>query len=179
MTVRSVGMKRSKIVTENKELVGRKAEDKLEPAEKEVNISYTPVEELVATSTENLKSMNVVNGKGERLGKIEDLMIDLRSGRIAYAVLSFGGFLGFGSKLFAIPWELLCIDNKWNYEDIYRQNIVFNIAREKLEKAPGFDKNEWPKEPDRSWLKDVFEYYGCRPYWAPPEEANRLQPPPP
>ena len=49
----------------------------------------------------------VINMAGEHLGKIEDLMIDLGNGRIAYAVLSFGGFLGFGNKLFAVPWEAL------------------------------------------------------------------------
>jgi hypothetical protein len=79
-------------------------------------------------------------------------------------------------KLFAIPWELLCLDNQWDYKDIYEQKAIFNVSREKLEKGPGFDRNNWPRKQDWSWLDEVYKYYGCKPYWAPPEEANKLQP---
>jgi hypothetical protein len=86
--------------------------------------------------------------------------------------------MGLGNKLFAIPWEMFCIDNAWNYKDIYKQKIVFNIDREQLEKAPGFDPNAWPRQPDMQWLQEVYAYFGCKPYWALPEEADKPQPPP-
>jgi sporulation protein YlmC with PRC-barrel domain len=171
-------VKRSRIVTRVKELSEEPGVNKPISAEKPAGeIKRTTIEEIVAISCEELKVQNVFNGKGERLGKIEDLVIDLNSGRIAYAVLSFGGFLGFGNKQFAIPWDLLCIDNRWNYQDIYRQKIVFNVSREKLEKSPGFNRNELPRESDKEWLKDIHEYYGCKPYWALPEETGKPEPP--
>lgn len=101
---------------------------------------------------------NVRNMQGEDLGKLEEIMIDLDEGRVAYAVLSFGGFLGMGDKLFAIPWEALSVDTE-NHE------LVLNVQRELLENAPGFDKDHWPKTGDRQWLVDVYSYYGYDPYW--------------
>ncbi len=164
-------MKRSRIITKARDLVEPQKENVVEPTGRPSEPARDIGEELIAVTANALEKMNVVNAKGEKLGKIEDLMIDLKTGCTAYAVLNSGG------KLFAIPWEMFCVDNAWNYEDIYRQRIVFNVSKEKLEKAPGFDKNNWPREPDRKWLKEVYEYYGCQPYWAPEEEANRPQPP--
>jgi sporulation protein YlmC with PRC-barrel domain len=100
----------------------------------------------------------VQNLAGENLGKIEELMIDLASGRVAYAVLSFGGFLGLGDKLFAIPWDGLTINTE-------ERVIVLNIDKEMLEFAPGFDKEHWPDTGEHAWLTDVYEYYGYDPYW--------------
>lgn len=100
----------------------------------------------------------VKNPKGEDLGEIEEFMIDLNSGRIAYAVLSFGGFLGIGDKLFAIPWEALTVDT----ED---ESFVLNVDKETLEEAPGFDKDDWPASGEHEWLVEVYEFYGYRPYW--------------
>jgi sporulation protein YlmC with PRC-barrel domain len=165
-------MKRSRIITRTKDMSEEQGENRPANIDKrEGEIASATVEELVAVSNEVLKALDVYNGKGEKLGKIEDLMIDLKSGRIIYAVLSFDGFPGL-SKLFAIPWESFCIDNQWDYQDSYKQRIVFNVSREKLEKAPGFDRNMWPREPDREWVQDIYEYYECKPYWAPPEESN-------
>src|SRR3569623_2906303 len=67
-----------------------------------------PGPQVMAADT--LQGDKVVNPKGENLGKIEDIMIDVASGRVAYAVLSFGGILGIGDKLFAIPWHALTLD---------------------------------------------------------------------
>jgi sporulation protein YlmC with PRC-barrel domain len=101
---------------------------------------------------------NVRNNHGEDLGKLEEIMIDLDEGRVAYAVLTFGGFLGVGDKLFAIPWEALTVDTQ-------NEEIVLDIQKEVLEKAPGFDKDNWPKTTDREWLVEVYSYYGYDPYW--------------
>jgi hypothetical protein len=85
-------------------------------------------------------------------------MIDVPNGRVAYAVLSFGGFLGLGDKLFAIPWNHLALD-----ED--NQVFILNVDRETLKRAPGFDKDNWPDMSDRNWGAKVYSYYGSQPYW--------------
>src|ERR1043165_5985874 len=104
----------------------------------------------------------VLNTAGEQLGNIKDLMIDLDEGQIAYAVLSFGGFLGMGDKLFAIPWEALTLDT----ED---HAFILDVDKEVLKNAPGFDKDHWPAtdEYQSGWLMDIYEYYGYTPYWMP------------
>src|SRR5215831_17512659 len=107
-------------------------------------------------SASTLKGDNVVNPSGEDLGKIEDLMIDLEHGQVAYAVLSFGGFLGMGDKLFAIPWEALTIDTS-------EKRFVLNVNKELLERAPGFDKSNWPDMADPAWGVQLYGYYGYKP----------------
>src|SRR5512144_1443094 len=101
---------------------------------------------------------SVVNDAGEDLGKIEAIMLDVTTGKIAYAVLSFGGFLGMGDKLFAIPWSALTLDAE-------QKCFVLNVAKERLENAPGFDKDHWPSMADPTWATDVHTYYNARPYW--------------
>ena len=101
---------------------------------------------------------HVRNPEGEDLGRIEELMIDLGSGRIVYAVLSFGGILGIGDKLFAIPWNALRLDPDDN-------EIVLEVKRETLESAPGFDKEDWPAMADRAWGTEIHNHYGFDPYW--------------
>lgn len=101
----------------------------------------------------------VRNSAGEDLGKIEEIMIDIDSGRVAYAVLSFGGFLGIGDKLFAVPWEALTI----NTED---REFVLNVDKQVLEDAPGFDKDNWPDMADSNWGAQIHGHYGKKPYWT-------------
>ena len=107
----------------------------------------------------------VLNTAGEHLGNIKELMIDLDGGLIAYAVLSFGGFLGMGDKLFAIPWEALTIDEE-------NHSVILDVDKEVLKEAPGFDKDNWPDNAkyEAGWLLGVYEYYGYSPYWMPDEE---------
>ena len=111
---------------------------------------------IIAADT--LTGDKVVNFQKEDLGKIEHLMIDMESGRIAYAVLSFGGFLGMGDKLFAIPWSSLKVDT-------VEHRFVLNVDKELLKAAPGFDKEHWPDMADRTWGAKVYTYYGAKPYW--------------
>lgn len=110
------------------------------------------------TSTHKLVGGKVMNHKGESLGKIEDVMIDTNDGRVAYAVLSFGGFMGMGSKLFAYPWSAL----QFRGED---HAVVLDVTKESLEKAPGFSKDNWPDMNDRVWGASVHSYYKTEPYW--------------
>jgi sporulation protein YlmC with PRC-barrel domain len=110
---------------------------------------------------------SVVNGAGEDVGKLEAIMLDVRSGRVAYAVLSFGGFLGMGSKLFAVPWGALTLDT-------VNKRFVLDVDKERLENAEGFDKDHWPSMADREWATRLHEYYSVRPYWN--EESGGMRP---
>ena len=118
----------------------------------------TLVHQTKVLAADTLVGDPVVNPQHEDLGKIEHLMIDLESGRIAYAVLSFGGFLGMGDKLFAIPWSALAVDKT-------EKRFILNVRKDLLEHAPGFDKDHWPNMADQEWGTKVFTYYGAKPYW--------------
>jgi sporulation protein YlmC with PRC-barrel domain len=103
--------------------------------------------------------MDVDDAAGKGLGDVDDLVIDGANGRIVYAVLSFGGFLGMGDKLFAIPWHAL----KPSAKDVDR--LILDVPKEKLKDAPGFDKKDWPNMADQRWGLDIHKYYGQEPYW--------------
>ena len=85
-------------------------------------------------------------------------MLDSAPGRIAYAVLSFGGFLGLGDKLFAVPWNALRFDPQ-------SEAFVLNADKRFLENAPGFDKENWPDMTNSAWRANVYSYYKVTPYW--------------
>jgi sporulation protein YlmC with PRC-barrel domain len=120
----------------------------------EMNMTRHP---LVLSSSSLCKD-HVKNAAGENLGKIEDLMIDLYTGRIAYAVLSFGGFLKMGNKLFAVPWEALTVD-------ILKKEFVLDVDKSRLENATGFDKDHWPNMADPTFASTIYRHYGVKPYW--------------
>src|SRR5579859_2264987 len=101
---------------------------------------------------------SVKNSAGESLGKVDEIMIDIPSGKVAYAVLSFGGMLRMGNKLFAVPWSALTVD-----ED--EKCFVLDVDKRTLESAPGFDKDNWPDMADTTWRSEVYKYYGAKPYW--------------
>jgi sporulation protein YlmC with PRC-barrel domain len=102
--------------------------------------------------------MDIHNRQGDDLGELEDVMIDVNSGRVAYAVLGFGGVLGMGEKLFAVPWQSLSFNSQ-------EKMFVLNVDKDKLKTAPGFDKNQWPDMTDVRWSKDVHTFYGSDPNW--------------
>jgi len=104
-------------------------------------------------STDTLVGNEVVNTRQENVGEIKDFMLDTHSGRIQYAVLSFGAFLGMGEKLFAVPYSALTLDTE-------NKCFVLDVERERLKSAPGFDKNNWPNMADDMWAKDIHSYYG-------------------
>jgi len=113
-----------------------------------------PGPEMMGADT--LVGNGVCNQKGEDLGEIKEIMLDMRSGRVAYAVLSFGGFLGMGEKLFAVPWNALILDTK-------NKRFVLNVEKDRLKNAPGFDKTQWPNMADQSWAREIHSYYGIKP----------------
>jgi sporulation protein YlmC with PRC-barrel domain len=108
----------------------------------------------------------VRNQHGEDLGKVDEIMIDIPTGRVAYAVLSFGGFLRMGNKLFAVPWSALAVD-----ED--EKCFILDADRQTLETAPGFDKDNWPDMADEAWRSKVFKHYNANPYWEDEEPTRR------
>ena len=114
-----------------------------------------PGPELMGAAT--LTGNDVVNSSNESLGDIKEFMLDMRTGHVAYAVLSFGGLLGMGDKLFAVPFNALKLDT-------VNKRFVLNLEKSRLESAPGFDKDAWPNMADASWAKDVHAYYGTKPY---------------
>lgn len=109
-------------------------------------------------SATTLNGTDVKNSKGENLGDIKDLMIDLASGRVAYAVVEFGGLFGIGSKLFAVP--LLAMS-----KDADNECFVLDTTKEALEQSPGFDKDKWPNFADLTWQEEVHKHYNTPPYW--------------
>lgn len=109
-------------------------------------------------SSTSLTGDKVVNTQNEDLGKIEDLMIDVETGRVAYAVLSFGGFLGIGDKLFAIPWAALRLDEA-------SKVFILDVDKETLKSAPGFDKDNWPDLSSVDYARSVYSHYGQK-YWS-------------
>ncbi|MHA6287682.1 PRC-barrel domain-containing protein [Maricaulis sp. CAU 1757] len=103
-------------------------------------------------SAGSLTGDKVVSTDGDDLGHIEELMIDPNSARVEYAVLSFGGFLGLGDKLFAIPLTEMTVDRK-------NERIVLNVEKERLKEAPGFDKDNWPDFADTTFRSTIDQYY--------------------
>ena len=114
--------------------------------------------EANAIQATSIIGSRVRNQDGENVGKIEDFVMDMETGRMAYAVLSFGGFLGMGDKLFAVPFQSMQFD----VED---EEFVLDVNIERLKNAPGFDRNHWPKMGEREWGSKIHAYYGQKPYW--------------
>ena len=97
-----------------------------------------------------LKGNKVTNAKGEDLGTVQEIMIDLQRGRVAYVVLSFGRVNWMpNDKLFAVPWEVLSISH-------HDKKFILNVSKETLKSAPGFDRDKWPEVADFGWLAKEF-----------------------
>jgi sporulation protein YlmC with PRC-barrel domain len=102
---------------------------------------------------DTLLGNDVYNKDGEDLGDIKEFMIDMASGKVAYAVLSFGGLLGLGDKLFAVPWAALTLDTT-------NKRFTLNVPKVALKDAPGFNKDRWPTMSDKTWASGVHKFYG-------------------
>jgi len=109
---------------------------------------------------------DVENPQGQNLGDIKDIVIDRASGRITYAVVSFGGFLGMGEKLFAVPWGAFAQPRA------DKDKFVLDVDKERLKNAPGFDQNNWPQMASREWVTSLYSYYNVPPYWTASAEAS-------
>jgi hypothetical protein len=103
-------------------------------------------------SSRKVEGTPVYNSKGEKLGSVDHMMIGKRSGRVEYAVMSFGGFLGMGEQYHPLPWDVLDYDTE-------KDGYVVDIDREKLERGPTFEKDNQPAY-DRNYGETVYTYYG-------------------
>ncbi|AZG06731.1 PRC-barrel domain containing protein [Pigmentiphaga sp. H8] len=115
-----------------------------------------PGPHIMAAST--LDGNKVYSADDVHVGSIKDIMLDVSAGRIAYAVLSSGGFLGMGDKLVAIPWNALTLDTD-------RKVFILGVAADVVKQAEGFDKDRWPSFADAGWATELHGRYGTEPYW--------------
>jgi len=104
-----------------------------------IDDSIGPGPEIMGASS--LIGNDVYNNRDENLGDIKEFMLDMETGKIAYAVLSYGGLLGVGEKLFAVPWGALTLDT-------VNERFILNVEKAKLDVAPGFDSDNWPDRAD-------------------------------
>ena len=103
-------------------------------------------------SSDKVEGTSVYNGAGDKLGSIDDLMIDKRSGQVRYAVMKFGGFLGIDTDRYPIPWNMLKYDTRFDGD-------VVPVDKAQLEKAPRYSPNETPEYSDEYGRK-VHDHYG-------------------
>ena len=113
-----------------------------------------PINPLI--SGDKVDGTAVYNGAGERLGDVHDVMIDKVSGRVAYAIMSFGGFLGIGEKYHPLPWSSLRYDTQ-------KEGYVVSLDKRMLENAPSYETAEFEWTPE--YGRSVDKYYGARSYW--------------
>jgi len=107
-------------------------------------------------AAEKVNGTNVYNPKGDKLGSVDDIMIDKTSGRAIYALMSFGGFLGMGEKQHPLPWSQLTYDEG-------KAGFVVNLDKKLLEGAPTIDEDDFKWTPD--YGRTVDKYYGAPTYW--------------
>jgi hypothetical protein len=105
-----------------------------------------------------LSGERVLSRSHETLGSISEIMLDLARGRVAYALLACGGFMGVGERLFAIPWSVL-------KHDARRECFVLDVDDATFASAPTIEKDDWPSEPDLQWHQRLHQHYHARPYW--------------
>ncbi|MFC4871909.1 PRC-barrel domain-containing protein [Negadavirga shengliensis] len=111
-------------------------------------------------SASSIKGTTVKNAVDEKIGSIEDIMMDCATGEAAYVVLSVdSGFLNLGSKYFAVPWQAFAFDTA--QEDVF----ILNVDKEKLKNSPGFDKDNWPTGPQLEFITEIRDYYGYKRPW--------------
>ena len=110
------------------------------------------------SSAGDVEGRDVRNNDDEKLGEIAHVMLDYQSGRIAYALMSAGGFLGIGDKLIPVPWTAL------TYEPD-AEAFLLDMTKEELEHAESFDRDDLPSMAEQAWAEDLHDYFGARPYW--------------
>ena len=109
-------------------------------------------------SADKVEGTTVYNTSGEKLGSIESVMIDKLSGRVAYAVMSFGGFLGVGDRHHPLPWQVL-------HYDVGQGGYVVDLNKQVIEGAPSFGTDQDVDWEDQKWGKQVHDYYKVPTYW--------------
>ncbi|MEQ1515399.1 MAG: PRC-barrel domain-containing protein [Usitatibacteraceae bacterium] len=112
-----------------------------------------------AVKSTSIVGTKVFNRQSEHAGKVEEVVINVLDGNVAYLVVSFGGLFGMGEKLYAVPWKALYYDHELHA-------YLLNVPKEKIELAPGFEKEVWPLFTDERWNRSVHDHYGLAPFWV-------------
>jgi sporulation protein YlmC with PRC-barrel domain len=128
------------------------AQAKSSSAKKDIVRSIHENEHINAFRVDKIIGSGVINLEGEPIGTIDDLVIDIDDGNLVYAAIKTGGFLGFGEKLIAVPWQSLTAVPA---EGLF----IIDQSKAKLEKASSFDANNWPDVGDRNWRAGIYEFY--------------------
>jgi hypothetical protein len=110
-------------------------------------------------ASDKVQGTTVYNTAGESLGMIHDIMLDKPSGRVAYAIMSFGGFLGIGNQYHPLPWSALKYDTSLG-------GYVVALDNRQLEGAPAYPIGTEPDWTDRAYEQKIHDFYGVGPYWA-------------
>lgn len=134
------------------------ADDKERQGEAGVPAASQEVAKHQLSRATKIIGTDVKNTKGEDLGDIKDLVVDSQNGRVEYAVVSFGGVLGMGTKLFAVPMSVL----RWTAD---KDDYILDMDKETLKKAPGFDKKNWP-DSTHKWdqqREQINQFYRVNP----------------
>jgi hypothetical protein len=109
--------------------------------------------------SDKVEGTNVYRSNGDKVGQIERVMIDKNSGKVAYAVMSFGGFMGIGEDYYPLPWSLLTYNTQLEGYEV-------NVSEQQLTGAPKYSKHESWDWGDRSRGQRIHEYYNVPPYWG-------------
>jgi sporulation protein YlmC with PRC-barrel domain len=124
------------------------------------------ISEMIGTTVENTQ--------GDNLGEIHDVVVDPSDGSIAYAVLAAGGFLGLGEKYFAIPWRAFqAVTDDDDKTEVER--MILDADKDRMQNAPGFDKDNWPDMANPEWGQTVHAYYGQQDYWQQRQSRRSAQ----
>jgi hypothetical protein len=116
-----------------------------------------------------LERYDLVNGKGHDLGQVQNFVVDMLTGRVAFVIVAFGGMLGISDKWFAMPWEIMA----WSPEN---KKFILDMPQKVLETAPGMNKSKWIEEINSDFLAKCYLHYGLAPYWdssLSPEEQKK------
>ena len=119
--------------------------------------SVRETHEMIAS--DKVEGTNVYRSNGEKVGHVERIMLDKRSGKAAYAIMNFGGFLGMGEESYPLPWSVLTYNTDLGGYEV-------NVTDEQLKGAPKYrsDENYWDKA-DANRDSAIYGYWGTPPYW--------------
>jgi hypothetical protein len=121
----------------------------------------SPLNSATLISTGAIRGTPVYNTDGEALGSVDDLMVDSETGRIAYALMSFGGFLGIGERIHPLPWAVLKYDK-------VRRGYVVPLTKAALVDAPNYGPEDAPRFGERAYEESIHDYYKTDRYWINP-----------
>jgi hypothetical protein len=120
------------------------------------NVATDETDRLIASN--KVEGTAVYNRQGERLGTVYNFMVDKRSGQVAYAVMSFGGFLGMGESYHPLPWKMLTYDTG-------KGGYVVDLDKSRLQNAPSYAASQSPTW-NRAYGSQIDKYYGTPSYWG-------------